>query len=106
LCSGKKKKLFKTFLALFLKIIIHLHFQVKNRNMKRIITVIVAAVFAIGISSCTKCKTCSFTYSIDGNEETTYFVEECGKKKDLDKYEADIRRQAAIVGGVVTCTEE
>ncbi|MBU0489446.1 MAG: hypothetical protein KKA07_02500 [Bacteroidetes bacterium] len=74
--------------------------------MKKALFIICVLVIAAGMVSCKKCRTCSYTYSINGIEESEYFVEECGGKTAVDAYEADVRRSAAVVGGTVTCTEE
>jgi hypothetical protein len=67
------------------------------------------AFFALGIialfgfNSCKKCTTCEYTYYAGGVPFTYTYPEECGKKSDIDAYEAACKSSASLVGGTCIC---
>jgi len=69
-------------------------------------TIVLIAFFAIGalsFTSCKKCSTCKYTYTVMGYTQTYDFPEKCGSKSDIDAYEKACRDAAAVVGGTCTC---
>jgi len=74
--------------------------------MKKLTILTAVAVFSVfTFSSCRKCTTCKYTYKDSSGMETTYtYPEACGKKKDIEAYEAAAKAGAAVYSGsTVVC---
>ena len=62
-------------------------------NIKSLI--VVSLISIVGLSSCNKCKQCSYKYKISGVDTSKSFVKECGSAKTLDKYVSSSKAEAA-----------
>jgi len=64
---------------------------------------IVAIVFSLALSGCEKCRTCSYSYTENG-EEKTYRSQSCGNKEDRESFESFVSARADTLQ--YTCFEE
>lgn len=69
--------------------------------MKKALSIIAAGAFIVALSSCSKCRTCTYSNDIGDSVET----ESCGSSSDNDDFQADITSQWGSFG-TVTCTED
>jgi hypothetical protein len=71
--------------------------------MKKFVVVLAAAAFMVALPSCKKCSTCKYTYTLAGASTTYTYPEVCGKKSEVEDYEAACSAAATLVGGSCTC---
>ena len=74
--------------------------------MKKLFLVSFAIIAILSFSSCKKCTTCGFDYSLQGVNFTDMKEEVCGKKKELDNYKAECESAASLYGVKCTCTDK
>ncbi len=76
--------------------------------MKRISKIALVATFLFGtatLHSCKKCMECHYDVP-HGNHTDPYHEDKCGNKKDLKKFEADMKAEAISKGSEAHCHEE
>lgn len=74
--------------------------------MRKIALVSIAVIALLSFSSCKKCTTCGFDYSLQGVSYTDMKEEVCGKKKELEDYKAQCDAAASMYGVKCTCTDK
>lgn len=62
-------------------------------------------LLAILQTGCKRCRTCKYTYSYAGINETVVLDEICGSKAEVDAYRAQAEEEADRVDGKVTCVD-
>lgn len=62
-------------------------------------------LLAISQSACKRCRTCKYTYSYAGINETVVLDEICGNKAEVDAYRDQAQDEADRVDGKVTCVD-
>ncbi len=72
---------------------------------KTLLLLVVCSVIAGFTSSCKRCSTCSYTYRPYGAaaDSTVEVPQACGNKQERTTYENNVKADAAMVGGEVTC---
>lgn len=71
--------------------------------MKKILFVVLSITAIALTSSCRKCTTCYYKYKTGGNWEVYIYPEECGKKKDLERFRNECKAEAAARNTTCTC---
>jgi hypothetical protein len=72
--------------------------------VKKLSLLFLAATVVFSFSSCKKCSTCSYSYTdADGKPVTMEIPEVCGKKSEIEEYEASAKTAAALYNGTATC---
>ena len=71
--------------------------------MKKFLVFAAAAAFVFALPSCKKCSTCKYSYTFLGAPAVYTYPEVCGKKKDIDAYEAACATAATAAGVSCTC---
>ena len=71
--------------------------------MKKLSLVAVAALFAVGLSSCKKEYTCTCTTTEQNNNTTTSTIIDLGKQKKKDADKACTARIQTVPGYTMTC---
>ncbi|MFN4233830.1 MAG: hypothetical protein ACK4IK_03375 [Bacteroidia bacterium] len=72
--------------------------------MKNIIIAVIA-LSALTFTSCRKCVTCYYKYKTGGNWDVYMYPEECGKKKDLERFRNECKAEAATRNTTCTCND-
>ena len=72
---------------------------------KLLLTFSIGVLFLTLTSSCERCIECSYTYTPYGStqDSTIHVAQECGNKQDRQTDENEVRAEASLVGGEVTC---
>lgn len=73
--------------------------------MKKVIFAVIA-IAAISFTSCKKCTTCGYDYTLNGVKYTDMKEEVCGKKKEIEDYKAQCETLASTYGVKCTCTDK
>ncbi len=74
--------------------------------MRKIALVTVAIIATLSFSSCKKCTTCGYDYTLNGVKYTDMKEEVCGKKKEIEDYKSQCETLAATYGVKCTCTDK
>lgn len=72
--------------------------------MKKIAFLFVVVASMIGAASCKKCSTCSYQYTMAGDDSTVTYPETCGDNLEIKEYEDKVKADAATNNGIVTCS--
>jgi hypothetical protein len=70
---------------------------------KTLLILAVAFSGVLTLSSCEKCSTCSYSYSIASQDSTVVMPEVCGSKKEVEEYENSAKAMAAANNGTISC---
>lgn len=75
--------------------------------MKKALVILAAAAFVFALPSCKKCSTCKFSYTDPLTNQTVSVdqPEVCGKKKEIDDYEAACKTAASVFGTTCNCSK-
>lgn len=73
--------------------------------MKRAFLLTLSAAALLSFAGCKRCTTCHLEWEQNGQTETYYYEEVCGKKSQIEDYENACKDAATSAGGRCLCEE-